>query len=95
MDTKQPCHVNGRAARVQHGEHLGLLLRREFGLPPAPPTLGACRAEACLGSFANHGALELGKRAQHCIIMRPDAVVLSMFSVSEREPAPAFRLYRG
>lgn len=36
------------------------------------------------------GAFKLGTGASICIIIRPDAVVLSMSSVSERRPLPAF-----
>ena len=42
-----------------------MLLRGEFGLSAAVAALGACRAEACLGPFPDHGALELGEGAQH------------------------------
>jgi hypothetical protein len=40
MDAEEPGDVCGRAACVQHGEDLGLLLRRELGLPAAVAALG-------------------------------------------------------
>jgi hypothetical protein len=65
MDAEEPGDVRCRAACVQHGEDLGLLLGRELGLPAAVAALGACGAQARLGSFAHHGALELGESAEH------------------------------
>src|SRR3546814_4260156 len=37
----------------------------ELGLTAATASLGTRRAQASLGSFAHHGALEFGKRPQH------------------------------
>jgi len=65
VNAEEPRDVCGRTACVQHGEHFGLLLGRELGLPAAVAALGACGAEACLGSFTDHGALELGEGTQH------------------------------
>jgi len=39
--------------------------------------------------LADHGTFELGKLPTICIIIRPAGVVVSMFSVTERKPAPA------
>ena len=41
VDAEEPRDVCGRAACVQHGEHFGLLLGGELGLPPAVAALGA------------------------------------------------------
>ena len=39
VDAEEPRDVCGRAACVQHGEHFGLLLGGELGLPPAVAAL--------------------------------------------------------
>jgi len=45
MDAKEPGDVCGRTACIQHGEHFGLLLGGELGLPGAVTALGACGAD--------------------------------------------------
>jgi hypothetical protein len=65
VDAKEPGDVCGRTVCIQHGENFGLLLGRELGLLAAVAALGACGAQACLGSFAHHGALELGEGTEH------------------------------
>lgn len=42
VNVEEPGDICGRAAYVQHGEHLGLLLGRELGLSSAVAALGAC-----------------------------------------------------
>ena len=65
MNAKESGDISGGAACVKHGENLSLSLGREFGLPPALAALSSCRAKTCLGSLADHGALEFGESAEH------------------------------
>ena len=60
VNAKESGDISGGAACIKHGENLGLLLGREFGLPAALAALSSCRAKTGLGSLADHGALEFG-----------------------------------
>src|SRR3546814_6070078 len=65
MDAEEAGDIGCRSTGGKHGDDLGLLLRGELGLTAATASLGTRRAQASLGSFAHHGALEFGKRPQH------------------------------
>src|SRR3546814_15479655 len=65
MDAEEAGDIGCRSTGGKHGDDLGLLLRGELGLTAATASLGTRRAQASLGSFAHHGALEFGKRPKH------------------------------
>ena len=60
MDAEEPGDVRCRAACVQHGEDLGLLLGRELGLPAAAAALG-------LGRVSSAPVRRAAKRKQYVV----------------------------
>ena len=65
MDPEEAGDIGSAATGGEHPENLGLLVCQELRLPSSLSTPRRSRLQPCPRALADHGALELGKGAEH------------------------------
>jgi hypothetical protein len=89
-DVVEPCHVrSGFTASYDAFGNFPTLDRIQLRSSAADATFGPGGCETCRRAFADHRTFEFGEASDHLHHHPTRRVVVSMFSVIDRKPAPA------